>query len=133
MKMNKVQREYAVAKAAREAAEEVLSSAEKAYIKEHGIVNDDGSVPEEIWMIKDEEMFDKANEGFEKEHSELTNAFLAASKALDDAEDALISWGISIAPAGIRETLEKSRKDYRYRSRLIDLAFRVDPRTVPKI
>ena len=49
------------------------------------------------------------------------------------AEDRLIEYGISIAPAGIRATLTKGAKDnYAARQKLIDLVLRLDISTVPR-
>lgn len=130
--MNKVQKKYAEAKALKEAVQKTIDETEEAFIKELGIVNEDGAVPARIWLIDDEKAFDDACAKFESEHGDLNNDLNAASDALIAAEDALIDWGLSIAPAGVREVLEKHRKDCKTRSKLIDYSFRLDARTVPK-
>lgn len=83
----------------------------------------------------DEAVFDEANKksaaeiaacGLEAEYNDARAALIAA-------EDRLIEYGISIAPAGIRATLTKGAKDnYAARQKLIDLVLRLDISTVPR-
>lgn len=132
---NNVQRTYMAAKSLLQALEEREAEIEKAYIVAHGITNPDGSTPARIYCIEDAAAFDKANEetaaeiaacGLEAEH----NAAMAALKA---AEDRMVEYGLSLAPAGIRSTLEKGAKDSpATRQKLIDLVFRLDVSTVPR-
>ncbi len=132
---NKVQRDYMAAKALVKTLEEREKEIEQAYIASHGITNPDGSTPERIYCIMDDSVFDKANEetaaeisacGLEAEHN-------AAKAALEAAEDRMIEYGLSIAPAGIRSTLAKGAKDnYTTRQKLIELVFRLDVSTVPR-
>lgn len=130
--MNAVQKKYAEAKALKEAIQKTIDETEEALIKELGIVNGDGSVPARIFMIDDEKDFDKVCEEFERQHSDLNDDLNAASDALISAEDALIDWGLSIAPAWVQEKLGAHRKEYKIRTKLIDMAFRLDSRTIPK-
>lgn len=132
---NKVQRDYMAAKALVETLEEQEKQMEQAYIAAHGIINPDGTTPKRIYCIMDEAVFDKANEesaaeiaacGLEAERN-------AADAALKSAEDRMIEYGLSLAPAGIRATLAKGAKDnYTTRQKLIDLVFRLDVSTVPR-
>ena len=131
--MNKVQKDYAEALAAKKAAQEAIDEAEVAFIRERGIINPDGSVPASLYMIDDENLFDEVCEEFGKLNGSLNDACNVAFEALVNAEDALIDWGLSLAPEGVRKTLEGHRKEYKCRTRLIDLAFRLDSRTVPKM
>ena len=130
--MNKVQKKYTEAKALVEAIQQTIDETEEAVIKELGIINEDGSIPARIWMIDDEKAFDAACKKFETEHGDLEHDLNAAKDALDAAEDELIGWGLSIAPAWVQEKLGRHLKDYNVRTKLIDLAFRLDARTVPK-
>lgn len=133
--MNKTQREYMEAKARVAALVDRQKQMERAYIATHGIVNPDGSTPERIYCIEDDDVFERANEesdaeivacGLEAERS-------AASAALRAAEDGLIGFGLSLVPAGVRATLEKKAKEsHAVRLKLIELAFRLDVSTVPK-
>ncbi len=130
--MNDTQKKYAEAKALKEAIQKTIDETEEALIKELGIVNGDGSVPARIFMIDDEKDFDKVCEEFERQHSDLNDDLNAASDALISAEDALIDWGLSITPAWVQEKLGAHRKECKIRTKLIDLAFRLDSRTIPK-
>ena len=106
---------------------------EKKFIADNGIVNPDGSVPEFLYCMEDDAAFEKANAecaaliasaGLEEE----LNAARAALKA---AEDRLIAYGLSLAPAGVRATLEKAvRNNAATRAKVLDLTFRLDVSTV---
>ena len=133
--MNAVQLAYAEAKAANEAAAEAYDEAEQKYIQTHGIKNEDGTTPRHIWSVEcPEDEWDAINEaaGEDPEISEAWKIRGAAEDILRTAEDALIEWSLSIIPAGLRETLEPAKKQYKVREKLIDLAFRLDARTVPQ-
>ena len=55
----------------------------------------------------------------------------AARAALKAAEDRLIAYGLSLAPAGVRATLEKAvRNNAATRAKVLDLTFRLDVSTV---
>lgn len=57
----------------------------------------------------------------------------AADAALKAAEDRMIGYGLSLAPAGIRATLAKGAKvNCATRQKLIDLVLRLDVSTVPR-
>ena len=106
---------------------------EKKFIADNGIVNPDGSVPEFLYCMEDDAAFEKANAecaaliasaGLEEE----LNAARAALKA---AEDRLIAYGLSLAPAGVRATLEDAvQRNAATRAKVLDLAFRLDVSTV---
>ena len=132
---NKVQREYMAAKALVKTLEDQQEQMERAYITAHGITNPDGSTPERIFCIEDEAAFDKANEEQAAEMAAcgLEAKYNAAMAALKTAEDRMIEYGLSLAPAGIRSTLEKGAKNSpATRQKLIDLVFRLDVSTVPR-
>jgi len=120
-------------KALLETLEEQEKQMEQAYIAAHNIVNSDGTVPERIYCIEDDDAFDKANE---ESSAEIDACGLAAERnvareALKAAEDKLIAYGLSIAPASIRNTLERGAKNnYTIRQKLIDLVLRLDTSTV---
>ena len=132
---NKVQRDYMAAKALVETLKEQEKQMEQAYIAAHGIINPDGTTPERIYFIMDEAIFDKANEesAAEIDACGLGDKCIAADAALKAAEDRMIEYGLSLAPAGIRAILAKGAKDnYTTRQKLIDLVFRLDVSTVPR-
>lgn len=130
---NKVQENYMVAKAAVKTIEARMEEMERQYIADNGIVNPDGSVPDLIYCMEDDTAFSKASEecsamivaaGLESE----LNAARAVLKA---TEDRLIQYGLSIAPAGVREVLQRGIKQNACtRMKLIDLVFRLDVSTV---
>lgn len=130
---NKVQRAYMIAKARVQEIESQQKAIEKKYIADNIITNPDGSTPEYVWCIDDEAAFDKAN-------SELSALIIAAGledglnaarAVLKTAEDRLIAYGLSLAPAGVRATLERGvKQNATIRQKVIDLAFRLDVSTV---
>lgn len=131
---NKYQESYMEAKARVEAIEAQQEKIEKKYIADNGIVNPDGSIPKLIYCMEDEAAFDKANEecsalivaaGLEDQHN-------AARAALKAAEDRLIEYALSIAPAGVRAVLQKEVKENSCtRFKVIDLVLKLDVSTVP--
>lgn len=107
---NKFQRAYMVAKARVQEVESQQEAIEKKFIADKGIVNPDGSVPEFLYCMEDDAAFEKANDecaalivsaGLEEELN-------AARSVLKASEDSLIAYGLSLAPAGVRATLEKA-------------------------
>ena len=130
---NSAQRAYMLAKAHLQALRNQEAEIERAYIVAQGIRNGDGTIPERVYCIDDMETFDRANEetSAEIEGSGLWADILAAEEALKAAEDVMIAYGLSIAPAGIRATLERGIKEnYTIRLKVIDAVFRLDVSTV---
>lgn len=130
---NNFQRAYMIAKAHVQEVESRQKEIEKKYIAEHGIVNPDGSVPELIYCMEDDAAFEKANEECSAliVAAGLEDELNAARDALKSAEDRLIVYGLSIAPAGVRATLEKGVKEnFTIRQKVLDLVFRLDVSTV---
>ncbi len=131
--MNKIQREYMNAKARVQEIESRQEEIEKKYIADNGIVNPDGSTPEFLWCMDDDAAFDKANEEFAALISAagLETALNAARDALKAAEDRLIAYGLSLAPAGVRATLERGvKQNAAIRQKVIDATYRLDVSTV---
>lgn len=131
--MNKVQKNYMVAKAALQTYEEMAADIEKRYIIENGITNEGGEIPERVYCIDDMDVFNKANEETGKtiKESGIEEKINAARKNLESAEENIIKFALSISPIGIRKTLEKGVKEnYTIRMKLIDLAFRLDTSTI---
>ncbi len=131
--MNKVQKNYMMAKAALQTYEEIAADIEKRYIIENGITNEGGEIPERVYCIDDMDVFNKANEETGKtiKESGIEEKINAARKNLESAEENIIKFAFSISPIGIRKTLEKGVKEnYTIRMKLIDLAFRLDTSTI---
>ncbi len=131
--MNKIQNSYMVAKARVQEIESRQEEIEKKYIADNGIVNPDGSTPEFLWCMDDDAAFDKANEEVSALISAagLESTLNAARATLKAAEDRLIAYGLSLAPASVRATLERGvKQNATTRQKLIDLTFRLDASTV---
>lgn len=108
---------------------------EREYIKENGITNEDGGIPERIYCIDNEETFDKANKGFSEtpKMKTLWAEILKCRDAIKMAEDELIEFALSIAPSAIRNTIEPVAKtDYTTRKKLIELILKLNVSTVNK-
>lgn len=130
---NSAQRAYMLAKAHLQALKDREAEIERAYIIAHSIRNADDTIPERVYCIDNMETFDRAVEATsaEIEGSGLWADILAAEDSLKAAEDAMIAYGLSIAPAGIRATLERGVKEnYTIRLKVIDAVFHLDVSTV---
>ncbi len=130
--MNKVQENYMAAKAELQIYEEMEADIEKKYIAENKIKNEDGEIPERVYCIDDIDVFYKANQETSKtiQESGLEERINSARKNLKSAEENLVKFALSIAPAKIRKTLEKgARENYTIRIKLIDYTFRLDVST----
>ena len=130
---NSAQRAYMLTKAHLQALRSQEAEIERAYIVAQGIHNGDGTIPDRVYCIDDMETFDRANEetSAEIEGSGLWADILAAEEALKAAEDVMIAYGLSIAPADIRATLERGVKEnYTIRLKVIDAVFHLDVSTV---
>ena len=131
--MNKTQRAYMVAKANIQEIESRQDAIEKKYIADKGIVNPDGSTPEYVWCIDDEATFEKANSELSALiiSAGLEDELNAARAALKTAEDRLIAYGLSLAPAGVRATLERGvKQNATIRQKVLDATFWLDVSTV---
>ncbi len=131
--MNKTQRAYMVAKANIQEIESRQDAIEKKYIADKGIVIPDGSTPEYVWCIDDEATFEKANSELSALiiSAGLEDELNAARAALKTAEDRLIAYGLSLAPAGVRATLERGvKQNATIRQKVLDATFWLDVSTV---
>ena len=131
--MKKTQRAYMVAKANIQEIESRQDAIEKKYIADKGIVIPDGSTPEYVWCIDDEATFEKANSELSALiiSAGLEDELNAARAALKTAEDRLIAYGLSLAPAGVRATLERGvKQNATIRQKVLDATFWLDVSTV---
>lgn len=131
--MNKVQKNYMVAKATLQTYEGMMADIEKKYIAENGIKNKNGETPARVYCIDDDDVFNKANEETGKiiQESGLEEKINSANKNLKTAEDNMIKFALSIAPTKIRKTLERGAKEnYTIRMKLIDYTFHLDVSTL---
>ena len=130
---NKYQKAYMTAKARVQEIESRQEASEKKYISDNDIVNPDGSVPEFLYCMEDDAAFEKANDECAALISAagLEAALLSARSDLKAAEDRLIAYGLSLAPAGVWDRKEKAvQQSAATRAKVLDLAFRLDVSTV---
>ena len=130
---NKIQKLYMLAKAHLEALEDKEKELERQYILDNGIINPDGSIPNYIYCIEDEEVFSKANEeqAATAEASGLWQEILTARANLTVAEAKLIEYGLSIIPAKERDILKKAAKEnYTTHQKVIDMVLKLDVSTI---
>ena len=134
--MNKQQKLYLLAKANLEILEEQEKEIEKQYIVNNNITNENGNMPDQIFMIDNEEIFDKANQEISEiiENNGLWGKILNAKETLKQTEENLIEYGLNIIPTcyiGEKSILEKAVKtNYTTRQKIIDLVFKLDTSTV---
>lgn len=132
--MNKYQLDYSIAKAQVEYLEALEQEVERNYIERNNIKNEDGTIPKHIYMIKDEDVFNKANEGVNE--NSVSSDLKVAKRKLREAEDALIDYGLTICPASVAMTLRHacfgSYENADAREKMIDLTFRLDTDTIKK-
>ena len=106
-----------------------LKELEVKYIHDHKIVSPDGVVPQRIYCIDwDDAEFDRHNLAFAEIQSvkELEKSRIAAKKALIKAEDELIDHSISLVPDEQRKVLERNKKVYKWRQKMIEIAVNFD-------
>lgn len=131
--MNKIQKNYMVAKALVAQIQSQQEEIEHKYIAEKGIRNPDGSVPELLYCMDDDAAFEIANAEFSEiiVNAGLEKELNSARAVLKSAEDQLIAYGLSIVPAGVRTTLQDAvKKNATTRAKIIDLTFKLDVSTV---
>ena len=131
--MSSEQVAYMVAKVLYDTAEADRKNKEKTWLAAQGIKNQDGTTPDTLWAYDGpEEEFDRICTAFESDIFMTAAAKRTdeACKALRAAEDKLIAYGLSIAPANIRDVLQANIRKYDVRRKIIDLTFRLDTSTV---
>jgi len=130
--MNDIQKRYAEAKAVCDAVAQEQKENEAKFIQDSGYKNPDGSIPKVLYQIEDDSEFDRLCEEYEASTLNVCDRLVEAERVLRDAEDKLIDYGLSLAPKNVREVLGARRDVVSVREKLIDLAFRLDTRTLPR-
>lgn len=131
--MNAIQKNYLIAKAELRTFEEMAADIEREYIAINRIKNEDGEAPARVYCIDDDTIFNKANEETARiiKENGLEEKINSAQENLKDAEENLLKFALSIAPAGIRKTLERgARENYTTRMKLVDYTLRLDVSTL---
>jgi Tfp pilus assembly protein PilX len=124
--MNKTQRNYMAAKAAFQALEAGMVEKEREFLKE------EGQTETRIYMVEDEADFTRLSEEFASLTKDAWNRLVAAEETLKTAEESLVEYALSIAPAKIRDTLRYGCRKAMVRDQLIDIALKLDTRTAPR-
>lgn len=131
--MNELQKNYMIAKAYLQTCEEQEAESEARYIRDHGITNPDGTTPAKLYMIENESVFDQACEDFDGSEYDLSDRTYEAKQQLKRAEDELINFALDIFRRMYpvqADTLEAHRNDWNTREKLLDIAFKLDTRTI---
>ena len=124
---------YIYAKARVQSIEAQQQEIECEYIRTHKITNEDGTTTCALYCIDDDALFEQACDDCNAliEAAGLNAAYSEAQNELRRTENDLIAYGLSLAPAGVQDTLEQASKtNASTRSKLIDLVFRLDISTV---
>ncbi|MGN0269064.1 MAG: hypothetical protein ACI4CX_00045 [Candidatus Weimeria sp.] len=130
--MNKQQMEYLKAKKALSYEDRQQQKNEREFLRVNGYRNQDGSVPEEIYLYDNDAKFDQCWAEFEVSEYNHYALVREAQARLHKAEEGLIDYALSLMPAFATQyklELEKERNNPKIREKLIDLAFRLDPGT----
>lgn len=131
---NKEQKAYIEAKKNLEKLEAQEKKMEAEFVKSLGVVNEDGSIPTRTWAIDDDEIAEKAIDDFGKveEESGLWAKIVAARETLNNAEENLVQYALSIIPMKKeREILAKAaRENYKYRMEILKTVLKLDTKTV---
>jgi hypothetical protein len=124
--MNTVQRAYAKAKTLYEIAVDLMNRLEADFLANHG------RSEKHVWCILDDEsVFNRLNNEFSETFEYEAAVLFKAQDDLRKAENALIAYGLSIIPKKYADIL-RSTQDITVRQEIIELAFKLDTRTVPK-
>lgn len=135
MRYSAQQRAYSQALRSSEMAEAKAAAHERAFLAARGATDRRGFPARRLWQVDDDAAFDalEAEYQADPEAVELQSAEMAAMAALIKAEKALVTWALSIVPAGVRATLAPAAEaDHSTRKKIIDLAMRLDASTVSR-
>jgi hypothetical protein len=105
-----------------------MNQLEAAFLVKHG------RTEKHIWRIDDESVFDRMNNEFSETFKDEETVLVKAREDMRRSENNLIVFGLSMIPKkykGEADTL-RSSQDIKVRQKIIDLAMRLDTRTIPK-
>ena len=102
---NKQQKAYMTAQVNLKTLERIQNGMETLYIKEKGIINEDGTTPQLIYMIDAKETFESANVDFSKrpESEKVWAQIIEAREVLKSAEENLLEYGLNDIPVPAKE------------------------------
>lgn len=127
------QEKYTISKNYLKSLEDAHANIDMQCISTLRIKNEDGSVPQKIYEIKNDDDFDKANAMAAKvsAKSGLWEQKIKAKQRLNEAELDLIKYALSIVPDNVRIALEQHVKEsFVQKQMLLNLALRWDDRSV---
>lgn len=127
------QEKYVITKNYLKALEDAHSNIDFQCISALHIKNEDGSIPQKIYEIKNDDDFDKANAMAAKvsAKSGLWEQIIKAKQRMNEAELDLIKYALSIVPDSVRIELEQHVKDnFVQKQKLLNIALRWDDRSV---
>jgi hypothetical protein len=132
---SKPQEAYLLARAYLETLEEQEKKADHQFIIDNGITNPDGSIPQYLYCIENDELFEKASAEYDaKGDNGLWNEILEARKTLELAEKNLIKYALSIIPSKNsheKAVLEKEvETNYTTRKKVVELVLKLDVSTI---
>jgi hypothetical protein len=126
--MNVSQKAYIKAKAVYDCANDRMNQLETAFLASSG--RDE----KHIWAIDEDSVFDRLNTEFSEVSRDEYAALVKARGDLKQAENDLIAYVLSIMPGEYKKEADilRSCRDIKARQEMIDLALRLDTRTVPQ-
>lgn len=102
---------------------------EAAFVKNLGVVNEDGTVPSRTWAIDDDSIADQAIDDFGAlvEDCGLWAELCKAKEEFQAAEEKLVNYAISLVPCRReREILTTSASNLKYRIKIIETVMKFD-------
>lgn len=134
--MNKIQSNYRYAKATFEMFENQERKYEIDFMSKKNIVNDDGTKATKVYMIDDEELFDKVNLEYEAAVTGcgLWGKLIKAKEELKKAENELLKFALDIIPDAMKDTKETLKEavktNFKVREQVIENALKLDTKTL---
>ena len=131
--MNKQQIDYIIAEAHLEVLKEMSRESQQVFIKSKGIQNEDGSIPEMLWRIKDEKLFEECCKEYDsiEQNVQLDNDIIKAREQFVEAEEELYKFAISICPGGLKEQLrEATTRSYKAKEEMLKTVLKLDTSTI---
>lgn len=124
--MKKAQNNYLYAKAILEFYEEQEREFEVNFMQKKNIINDDGTIAKNVYMIDNDELFEKINKEYEAAVTGcgLWNKVISARDNFKNAETELLKCALDIIPGTMKDvktTLEKAVKtNFKIREQVIE-------------
>lgn len=125
------QEKYTISKNYLQALEAAHDTMNGQCIIKMNVKNADGTIPQKIYEIEDDETFEKIISMAEKisDRSGLWDQIIKARQRMNEAEFDLIQYALSIVPAELRVSLElPAQQHYMLKQTLLNLALRYDGR-----